>query len=320
MSDEKPIGWEIHAAAWLRNKAAEQERINLACPAHASVYDAWRLYPIAYRRLADELLRQPAESKAPPAPAAWRHFVGGRTVYSSMQPASMLNPEPLYAGTATGDDSRAFKNFHRALCERFGYVHNDKDWAEPDASDSRRLELESVGGKSLLFRFDPDGELVVIIEGDTSEQTDFILSVADLQRFRTWLASNQRGLIAVPAPLAWTDVQKPDEACPYTNVSAETPFGRLLITWKGWKEGNSPTLDDSPWGSTGYAGENVESAKRNVEAEFRRRLAMCFNANLKPACQHDLLLPDSTITVHEDGRSGRCTVCTAVWHLPKQAP
>lgn len=34
----------------------------------------------------------------------------------------------------TFDDSHAFKNFHRLLCERFGYCHDEKDWRRDQLS------------------------------------------------------------------------------------------------------------------------------------------------------------------------------------------
>ncbi|CAE6967732.1 hypothetical protein [Paraburkholderia domus] len=33
-----------------------------------------------------------------------------------------------------GDDGHAFKNFHRLLCERFNYVHDEKDWRRDQLS------------------------------------------------------------------------------------------------------------------------------------------------------------------------------------------
>jgi hypothetical protein len=80
--------------------------------------------------------------------------------------------------------------------------------------------------------------------------------------------------------LAWSEVRAPNAECPYTHVVADSPFGRLLLTWRGWKEYDCPTLDESPWGATGYAGGDVEEAKRNVEAEFARRLALCSTADM----------------------------------------
>jgi len=41
------------------------------------------------------------------------------------------------AGSGTQASARVeheFKNFHRLLCERFGYVHDDSDWKRDQAS------------------------------------------------------------------------------------------------------------------------------------------------------------------------------------------
>lgn len=92
------------------------------------------------------------------------------------------------------------------------------------------------------------------------------------------LAATVEGMIrdgAAPEPCAirWTDEQ--DARCSYTHLIGHTPFGRVLITWKGWKEVWNMTLDESPWGASGYVGDTVESTKKNVEAEFNKRLLEC---------------------------------------------
>ncbi|BCZ85517.1 hypothetical protein PTKU64_91920 (plasmid) [Paraburkholderia terrae] len=56
-----------------------------------------------------------------------------------------MQPHPSESNTclcsqtdgATQASARAeheFKNFHRLLCERFGYVHDDRDWKRDQAS------------------------------------------------------------------------------------------------------------------------------------------------------------------------------------------
>lgn len=42
------------------------------------------------------------------------------------------------------EDRRAFKNFHRQLCERFGYVHDEKDWRRDQLS-----LIEHIASRSL---------------------------------------------------------------------------------------------------------------------------------------------------------------------------
>lgn len=80
-------------------------------------------------------------------------------------------------------------------------------------------------------------------------------------------------------PLAWTDERRPDDSCPYNHCIAETPFGRFLITWKGWKDDPSPTADETPWGEWFGPGWNtVAAAKAACEKEFARRVALCLAA------------------------------------------
>lgn len=43
-------------------------------------------------------------------------------------------PAPVQAAPQEGEDSHAFKNFHRSLCARFGYTHDENDWRRDLAS------------------------------------------------------------------------------------------------------------------------------------------------------------------------------------------
>lgn len=47
---------------------------------------------------------------------------------------SALVEAPQPAPSVREDDSHAFKNFHRLLCERFGYTHDEKDWRRDQVS------------------------------------------------------------------------------------------------------------------------------------------------------------------------------------------
>lgn len=73
-------------------------------------------------------------------------------------------------------------------------------------------------------------------------------------------------------PLVWTSPAPPNEMVRYDHVIAETPFGRFLITWKGWKESDSPTIDETPWGEWGGAFTTVEQAMAAAEAAFTKRI------------------------------------------------
>lgn len=77
-------------------------------------------------------------------------------------------------------------------------------------------------------------------------------------------------------PLVWTDVRAPDDQCPYTHCIAETPFGRFLLTWKGWKDDIDPVAEETPWGEFyDPRADTVVEAQVACEREFARRVALC---------------------------------------------
>lgn len=76
--------------------------------------------------------------------------------------------------------------------------------------------------------------------------------------------------------LVWSAPAPPCEECRYDHASAETPFGPFLLTWKGWKEHDSPGFDKTPWGDVEYHGWNtVEEAQAWAEMEMERRINQC---------------------------------------------
>lgn len=80
-----------------------------------------------------------------------------------------------------------------------------------------------------------------------------------------------------PTPtLEWTENLPPDDQCSYDHCSAETPFGRFLITWKSWETGDCPTVDETPWGDWYAPFSCVELAKLACQQQFDIRLALCF--------------------------------------------
>jgi hypothetical protein len=73
--------------------------------------------------------------------------------------------------------------------------------------------------------------------------------------------------------LRWTDNAPPSEDCRYDHCTAETPFGRFLISWKSWKQFDSPTVDETPWGDWYGAFDSVDEAKAACQEEMDKRLA-----------------------------------------------
>ena len=73
-------------------------------------------------------------------------------------------------------------------------------------------------------------------------------------------------------PLEWTEELGPMPGTPYNHCAASTPFGRFLITWKGWKENDWPTVDETPWGDFFGSWRTVKEAQAACEAEYAIRL------------------------------------------------
>lgn len=80
-------------------------------------------------------------------------------------------------------------------------------------------------------------------------------------------------VLANPPPLTWTKQSPPTDSVPYDHVIAETKFGRILITWKGWKDHPAPCVDEHPVAGYFYAGDDLEDAKRAAENAFFEALA-----------------------------------------------
>lgn len=57
-----PEGWEVTAAAWLREKAEQQRKTNAKYIDHADAYPTWKSFAIKFEMLADELLAAAPES------------------------------------------------------------------------------------------------------------------------------------------------------------------------------------------------------------------------------------------------------------------
>jgi hypothetical protein len=68
--------------------------------------------------------------------------------------------------------------------------------------------------------------------------------------------------------LEWSDEMQSTKEIPYNHVIAQTPFGRILITWKGWKEHDCPTVDEHPVQGFFYAGMDLNDAKQISENAY----------------------------------------------------
>lgn len=100
-------------------------------------------------------------------------------------------------------------------------------------------------------------------------------------------------------PLQWSNAQEPNDKIWYHHICAETPFGIITITWKGWKETDWPTLDNAPWDDFHDSFSDLEEAKRSVEERYMEKVKECLISS-----------PDDTRTCgtcRYRGHDGYCT-------------
>lgn len=79
------------------------------------------------------------------------------------------------------------------------------------------------------------------------------------------------------APIVWSEPKPPTPDCYYDHITAETPLGNFQITWKSWKQYDSPTIDETPWGFWYAVCDNVDDAKAKAEAAYKEKILSTFN-------------------------------------------
>ena len=89
--------------------------------------------------------------------------------------------------------------------------------------------------------------------------------------------------------LEWTENRPPlRDVCSYDHCIAETPFGRFLLTWKGWKTHWSGGLgfDETPWDEVAYHGwTSIDDAKKWAADEMEKRVKLLVvDRPLPPTC------------------------------------
>ena len=77
--------------------------------------------------------------------------------------------------------------------------------------------------------------------------------------------------------LIWSEEQQPNEHERYHHIISETPFGRFLITWKGWDDNwqSTITIDETPWGDCYLRSHDLKGFKKLCEYEMNKRLLEC---------------------------------------------
>ncbi len=76
-------------------------------------------------------------------------------------------------------------------------------------------------------------------------------------------------------PIEWTEPADPNSECCYTHVHGTCPMGEFLITWKGWKEDPSHSIDQSPFSGWTCWGYDLQGTKDEAQKELERRISEC---------------------------------------------
>ncbi len=68
--------------------------------------------------------------------------------------------------------------------------------------------------------------------------------------------------------LLWSEPQEPDENIRYNHIKADTHFGRILITWKGWKDDCDATVEEHPIPDYLGAWGSLEHVRKHAEQDY----------------------------------------------------
>lgn len=101
-----------------------------------------------HKALVAELRRRAERRVQTEGPFTKENLVEWRAIAAieslSAQCAQPANPAQVTEAT---EDRRQFKNFHRLLCDRFGYTHDEKDWFRDQVSLIEHIAAIGAGGR-----------------------------------------------------------------------------------------------------------------------------------------------------------------------------
>lgn len=75
--------------------------------------------------------------------------------------------------------------------------------------------------------------------------------------------------------IEWSGEQPANNHCSYNHVIGKSPIGDFLITWKGWKESPSFTIDESPFGWINCLSDTLDDAKAEAQKVFAEKILSC---------------------------------------------
>ena len=90
-------------------------------------------------------------------------------------------------------------------------------------------------------------------------------------------------------PLVWSEPRPPTKEFPashYDNVYADTPFGRIMIEWKGWKERDTRVVQfpweelvGNLWLGCQAVAHTLDEAKQKAQEDFAKRVNECLQGD-----------------------------------------
>ena len=78
-------------------------------------------------------------------------------------------------------------------------------------------------------------------------------------------------------PLKWTEERGLNSDIAYNHVISVTPFGRFVISWKGWKDNPTYCIEETPWLEYGGVANTLDDAKYKANCMLCERVLACLN-------------------------------------------
>ena len=152
------------------------------------------------------------------------------------------------------------------------------DWDEPDYI-RRIAEMETNNNLLVLKIQGLDAELkmkdslTIHCQCGTAHKITFSGDIRNCTCGMVYTGSSKGLTIEKPGEtksLTWSEHSKPTDEISYDHTIAETPFGRILITWKGHKEDPWASIDEFPGGII-FEGSSPKGCKEFAEKEYNKR-------------------------------------------------
>lgn len=80
----------------------------------------------------------------------------------------------------------------------------------------------------------------------------------------------------------WTEETEATKEIPYSHVKCQTPIGRVIITWKNWKENPSYDVElNNDWIGNSFDLDSAKSLAKNHVIDVAKKLNRFINGGDK---------------------------------------